>query len=420
MMKTLFSFLICMSLTSLPEAFAKAGGACPTQQLLSACNAGGAMAGFAGGGALGGGGGMQGPTADAGARTAQSSAAFGNAASQCRVSASQCAACTNPQQRQQCEQAVNGAANGLQAQSAGLGGDASSLLSAAAMMGAAMIPMLMKKDEEEQQQQQQAQQYEGALRPDGTIDCAKNDAYKYSACDRQMSATCKNAMSDVRCIAFANRYCNSSGAGDQYCNTVVAYQFCSQSGTSQCPSCLQLQADTSSECSADPAKCVFQPSPEIIEGMRAKCPTDPLYIGSSGTAIANNGAPAVTSPNNPAVNPNLAAPILPVSVSGSQGSSGSIASAGGTGQVSVMSAGGGQQLRDAKANNPTASTASSTGGSYSPSSVIGAPDRMAAVRKTASSGPTSDISGQYSQSVFSTNSQVIRAHCVAGRYKNCP
>jgi hypothetical protein len=422
MMNT-YKYILCFSLTLMtyaPPAPAKAGGGgCPTQELLNKCRANGMMAGATQGG-LNGGGGMYGSTADASSQIGAAGVRVGAAAGQCAASAADCAKCTDPQQKQACEQAVGNAAGQMAQQSAGMGGDASSLLSAAAMMAAAALPMLMQ-----QQQQDDTPPpipYQGALRPDGTVDCAKPDAWQFAACDDKMAETCKVAMSDSRCIHFANRYCNAAGVGTQYCGTVVAYNFCSDGTKNNCPSCLQLQKETSETCIQSPATCLAQNSPEETEKFRATCPNDPVFVGNGNPVQVANGTPALPGPGTaqgngpPPANPGLPAPILPASKNPS----------GGPGQIAVMSVKGSQpgtqpgSNRDAYNNNPTGKAGSGSGYSAMSGSFGSGSARDVASGTIRSTGPAPDVNGQFSPSLFATSSQVIRTHCALGKFNNCP
>lgn len=376
------------------EATAAGGGSC-SQKIVAKCKSSGQAAGQTG---FTGGSGMYGNASTGSAETLAAGARVGAAAKDCKASAKQCDQCPEAE-REQCKKDVEGAAGNMEAQSAGMG-DAGAAMGAIAGMMAGILPMLLQKKKEDEQNKAN----ESALRPDGSIDCSKNDAYMFTQCDEQLSTACKNAMTDPRCVNFAGRYCPSTGSGTPYCNTVAAYNYCSPGGRDTCPSCLQLQKESSEACQLDPAQCLAQNSAAELQKARAQCPTDPIFAAMPASSATS---PVVAVPGATPVagggvnNPNLPPVVLPKSLS--------TASVNGT------------ATRDAYSNNPSgqvssgASSASSSAGSGSGTAI-----RDTAAIRTASVGPAPDVVGPYGPSVFATSSQVIRSHCAAGKFLNCP
>lgn len=228
-------------------------------------------------------------------------------------------------------------------------------LTNALLMGGMMAAMTANQDKN---QDQQEPQYNGALQKDGTIDCSKADAYRFSACDSHLEAQCQSSIETSACQAFSQRYCGSSGGGigTSYCRTVMAWNFCQTSGRSLCPSCLQLQRRNSEGCTENPSLCMAQDSGSEISKARTTCPTDPIF--SDPTYASAEG---YTSELSTSGGDSLPAVVLPQSVS---------------------SAGG----RDVAQAN------------------VG--------------GPASDVQGQYGPSVFATSTSVIKKRCEEGRL-NC-
>lgn len=324
----------------------------------------------------------------------------------------------------------------------------SGLLGAAAGMLGAM--MNKKKDQKPQQMPQlpQPQPQDGALLPNGAIDCSKPDAHRYSACNDHLVQDCMGQMGTARCNAFSDRYCGSTtpvnlgdgaaasssgsgeGRGSQFCRTVMATNFCKQAGRSNCPSCLQLAAFNSPACRSNPAMCVAQNSPDQINQARQTCPTDPAF---SDPAFANVGGGSQLPPplRNEPTNP----PVLPPLAGGGSSSGGTSGgtTAGGSpqtpsgGGVSTFSAASASAVATASEESAVGSAAREGGGG-SVGSYVASSGRSAAVRPPAGAGarevqlrgPASDVHGAYGPSVFATGSQTLRARCEAGKLLGCP
>lgn len=460
-MKNIIKSFICLSLSltvyapaasaKLPPAGQKVKGKgrkCKDvqQDLINQCKANGMAAGSTSAVA---GDGSQQRVYNAGAEAARVSSDLSDVSEECKKSKKECEQCEaeNKDDKQQeekeraaCAGAIVGAAGTIEQQSKSVGGDAGSMLGAAALMGAALAPAIMaamkKDDKDDGEKQKLPAEADGTLRPDGSIDCSKPSAWQFQPCDVTTAETCKTAMEDARCKTFANRYCNAGGVNTAYCNTVVAYQFCTTGGGhAGCPSCDNLAKNTSTGCINDPAKnnCLQQNSPEETEKQRPMCPNDPVFAGGGGGAqvAVNTGAGAGTGTGGsaPPTNPNLPAPILPAGSNGQQAAINN--PSGGSGQVAVMSVGGAaKQGRDAYNNNPLGSQSGGSpagaGGGYAAMSAGGAKIGGSAsggggsARDVASSGPAPDVGGQFSPNLFATSSQVIRNRCAAGRFNNCP
>ncbi len=416
-MKPLIKFILCLSLTNLivlPEAFAK-GGSC-TAKIVGKCKTAGRAAGETD--AVTGGASNPG-ILGVGAAATGTGRRMAAAGEECKASAADCEKCP-PAEREQCKKEVEGAAGDMKAQSAGMG-DAGAALGAIAGLAGALIPLLMKKEEEEKPP---AQDPNAAMQCNNgvcTVDCSKNDAFNYQGCNDKLAASCKNAMSDWRCVSFANRYCNAEGVGSQFCNSAVAYAFCAPGGHDMCPSCLQLQKENSPACIQNPALCIGQNSPDETEKLRGACPNDPVFVGGGTPGfqtgpLAGGGVNPVP-PTAGGTNPNLPPPVLPAGgVNGGNPPAG-----GGGGTVAVQSVGGSQPGRDAHNNNPTGG-AGGIAAQSAAGAVGGTPTRDMAGggMRTASVGPAPDVNGQFGPSLFATSSQVIRSRCAAGRFMNCP
>lgn len=433
--KLILCFAVTMSFS--PEAFAK-GGSC-TAKIVGKCKKAGheiggtdmAIGDFEGSTAVGS---KKASGALGGKKTAMSAAA-----GECASSAAECDKCP-PAEREQCKKEVGQAAGDMQAQSAAMG-DAGAMLGAAAGLLGAMLPMLMKKDEEEENKQQQNPNAAMQCNQQGqcTLDCSKNDAFQYPACAAQLSNSCMNAMSDFRCVNFANRYCNAEGVGTPYCNRALAYQFCSAGGKDQCPTCMWLQKVNSPACAEDPALCLEHPTAAATEAQRPYCPNDPVFVGVGNAGYGGVAGGGTQPPGggtvNPPTNPNLPPPILPAGTGGTGTGTGGTAGGGtggttGGGKTIVTQTAGG---RETHRNNPTggygAQTANGGTGAGGTGGATGTTGGTAG-RDTAgtggyrtastSSGPTSDINGEHGPSLFSTASQVIRNRCANAQFFHCP
>lgn len=328
---------LAMTATLIPE-MARAGSC--SEKIINRCKDGGRDA-WNGGGDLGSG--MYGGTSSLSSANQSQGIKMGQAASACKDMKGQCKSCPKAEQ-QECEKGLDKAGGEMKAQSASMG-DMSSMLGAMAGLAAAAMQMANQQDKDEQQQQQN----NSALQPNGQIDCSKQDAYMFPDCDSLLSASCKNAMEDPRCTAFANRYCGGQGVsaagvigpgvpyggagqgvGSMFCGFVAAYGYCRSGGHDSCPSCLRLQKESSQVCQSNPAMCLAQNSPEVLANSRAQCAGDPVYADPSvaGAAAFVNG--------NGTQMPTTGGAGSPIAVLPGQGGGG-----GGTPVVNPVAGGGG-------------------------------------------------------------------------------
>ncbi len=363
----------------------------------------------------------------------------------------------------ECAQAAGVAGDAAKTQSAtGAGGGGGNMMTGM-MMGAAMgalaAMMMQKKDDKPQPPPVNPL---AALQPNGQIDCSKQDAYNYQACNGYMETKCNTQLDEATCVAFEGRYCSGSGTtapppvaaaappaidpatgiimsapvmgaagegvGTSFCQNVMAYNYCKTSGREQCPSCLQLAKNASPACTQNPGLCLAQNSLPEIEKAKQSCPTDPAFSNPAYTAGGGAQVPPNIAAGAPAV-------VLPQSV-GSSAAAGRGNSAG----TSTVSTGGGQEAligstvgsransaqREGQANaniNGNSGAGVSTG--YTPSSVGG---NSSGGREFASAGNSyrpssvggpSDIESKFGPSLFTTSSQVIRNRCQTGRLNNC-
>jgi len=175
-----------------------------------------------------------------------------------------------------------------------------------------------------EQQKDADQKKQNALARNGTLDCSKNRGDRYRDCDNYFLAQCSQAISAGQalpgnCSLFSQRFCGTSGTdsivvvtpsddpplnprndspplggtgegvGSPFCTNYTAYNFCRTAGRENCPSCQQLQVNSSAACQSNPALCLAQNSPDQLQAARAACPTDPIFAtaaGSAGTASA--------------------------------------------------------------------------------------------------------------------------------------
>lgn len=449
----LFAAALSMSGIYLPEA--SAAGAC-AQKIIGKCQANGRDAGGTDGTA---GSNLFGNATTGSTEAGAASRRMAGAAKGCRDMKKECAKCPQAE-RKQCEEGLEGSAGQMDAQSAGMG-DASALMGMAAAMAAAAMQMAKKDKEEEEQQQNQS-----AFLGNGQYDCTKPDAMQFQACDAILAKSCRNAMEDWRCPMFANAYCGSArGANDRsFCGFVQAYNFCRPGNANDCPSCKELQKQTSQICAANPAACIGQNSPDVIAATTPlHCATtnggDPMLRDPAIIAALGQGAGYVnpgTGGGAPPGNGGLAPPVIPGG--GAPGGGGPPAGGGGipvvnpnpgAGGGGVPVAGGppvpppvgngggggvgiaGAGIRDgnAPAGQAGGINASAGGGGVAAGTVIsiasvgggggireGQPGRQVAN----AGGPAPDVQGQYGPSVFSMGTQAIRNKCAAGKFMHCP
>lgn len=375
-------------------------------------------------------------------------------------------------------QAGEAGAGGSETQSAASGGgDAMGMIGP--MLGALAAMMANKKKEEEPQDY-------GALRPDGSLDCSKADAYQFADCATHLQNTCNANMESGLCRSFRGVYCagaaapavggaptvlpvtkpiasptpapglvNSGsgvaiqaaamyapppmqpgmGSSSGFCQMVAYYDYCSQGGRDNCPSCLQLQQMKGSPaCAQNPAACIQMNSPDVIAKAPAMCGGDPIVVANKGTssgtipvgAIAggNPGQVAISLPGNngtPVVGGGGAgapAVVLPQTAAGRAAQLGMKTASANQGAVREGAAPG-------VAGNADGSSNSASGSSYSAQSAgsaRGAGREVAGVLPASKTqaGPAPDVQGQFGPSVFAMGSQAIRNRCAAGKFLNCP
>jgi hypothetical protein len=272
----------------------------------------------------------------------------------------------------------------------GGGGDMSSLgpmLGMAALGLGAM--MMMKKNDSS------ASDNASAFNADtGTVDCSKADAAQYSDCTTYLTNTCTPQLASgqltASCAAFTSSYCSSTvaagsqttrqistgsavqvniaGTGDGHDGTYfqAAFQHANCDGHADrqtCPACSQLASSSSAACTANPSECLAQNSISQLNAMTKLCPNDPTIALAQKT---NPGAVATGAPGDPST------PVV----------------------VPTLSTSG-----------ISTSSVSRSADSIMPSSV--------------STGPASDVQGQFGPSVFAMGSQLLRQHCQTGKL-NCP
>lgn len=279
---------------------------------------------------------------------------MGGASGDCESLASQCKSKCSAAEVAQCEKEVREAAAQLAAQSgscaansaaaqstqdgmSGGGMDPGALLGALAGLAGAM----MQKKEEKPKDT-------GALRPDGSLDCSKADAYQFSDCVPHLQARCNSNMEDQLCANFSNTFCQGAGPGagsagppavlpgqppaagpsvpvnggsgvsiqaaavpmppalqpgagngSGFCQMVVEYAYCRVGGRDSCPACLHLQQMKTPACQSNPAACMAQDSPEVIARSAQMCPGDPIVVakrGQNGGTIPVGSSGPVGSP----------------------------------------------------------------------------------------------------------------------------
>ncbi len=273
----------------------------------------------------------------------------------------------------------------------GSGFDPSSLIPALSGM------MNPKKEEKKKKE-------DTALNPDGTLNCAKPDAYKFNGCAQKIAAKCMFNFDNSDCQKFQNIYCSDepsdmiqnasakplekgTGNSSSYCKALTAHNYCQGdvAGRSQCPSCLELSAMQTQACKDNPSLCLAQNSPEQIAANKSMCPNDPKYEdvnyvkgGSSyysdSPVTDDNSTITVTGDGVDEDGNALPDVVLPQSVS----------------KASVQSA-------------------SRT------------PSNSAAFRgQVVDPGPASDVTGMQGPTLFSTASEAIQSKCLVQQFFNCP
>lgn len=361
-----------------------------------------------------------------------------------------------------------------------------------ALAGAGLAYMMAKKQEEEQKKKQMEQQLAQqlammrALQPNGTLDCSKPDAFQYADCNGYLANLCTQKMaanvfqSDGPCRTFASRYCGGGGlassrtgvagsppayipigslppptlaapsandmaglpamaqVGDGlasdpgFCQSVLAYNYCTQPGRNQCPSCVQLAQSRTQGCQANPASCLAQNSPEQVNLARQNCPTDPMFanpalaavgLGATGGGL-NPGAPAVVLPQNKKRGLSTASAVHGSGSGSGVGVAGGSSVSGGDSHAKVLAASSaGSASRDGRPSRGIgAPSQTSSSSSFAPASAGSSTDRVAGggssgrdVASSVTDGPAPDVQGQFGPSVFAVGSQAIRQWCQAGK-----
>ncbi len=419
--------------------------------------------------------GMNGAAAGLSGSTAAGAKGFADAAKACEGKKSECKTKCSQKDVSSCEDAVQaraddfgGQSDAFNQQSTDAGntatnsgsGDGMGMIAPLAMAaGAGLLGYMLGKNANKDKDEG------GALQPNGSIDCSKRDAAKYSDCDQYLSSTCASSATSTtvsaNCSAFNERYCagttttgtqtekklgsgavvqinlagSGTGLGTPYCQNIVAGNFCKTSGRESCPSCLHLSASQSQACVANPALCLAQNSPDQIANAKVSCPTDPAF---SNPNYANGGGAQV---------PGQVATGIPVILPGG-GSPGSSAAASGVplggggvsgapvvvpgsgvavsgGATVVRSVAGAAVREGASLGSSSSAAGASAGGSNYQVSSVGSGREVAGTGGTtsaasASRGPASDVQGKYGPSLFALSTQIISQHCKAGKYHGCP
>lgn len=322
------------------------------------------------------------------------------------------------------------------------------LLGAAAGFGAAK---LMDKDKDKKDKDKDANKSQDAVVCDANnncaVDCTKDTAWEYSDCNEQEATACASNLSDSTCQQFSGRYCsvdaaegttvdgytkdkNGEGIGTAFCDKVAATNYCAASGRDQCPSCLQLNNSQLAACQANPSLCLAQNTAAQIEQAKTTCPDDPIFANPEYTA---GGSATVTDPNAPdpvVSDPNATAVTATdaTSNSASAPSSTSFVTASANSPAAVASSAMGQAPDVASGSGSTGFNSGGMGGGMGVASVGGRtasggilPGRVASASASGgiNRGPASDVSGQYSSSLFLESSQAIAKRCQQGRLLHC-
>lgn len=258
------------------------------------------------------------------------------------------------------------------------------LWGAAAGAGVAFLMNRNRKDDDDSEDLD----YNGALQPNGSIDCSKPDAIFYRDCNTQNEARCITMLDEPTCQQFSTRFCGPAGGGapltlkpepppgvnfqvdpktllgapgegmaSGYCKGVVAWNYCKGPGRETCPSCQAISKNQSAACAQNPALCLAQNSKSELDKAKLSCPTDPAF---SDPTLIGGASPVGTPPDPNTPDAGLPAVILPQST--------------GRGVATVST-------------------------SY---------------------GPAPDVDGQFGASLFSASTQAIRKRCQAGKLNNCP
>lgn len=317
------------------------------------------------------------------------------------------------------------------------------LLGAAAGFGAAKL--LDKDKDKKDKDSDDANKSQDAVVCDAdnncAVDCTKDTAWEYSDCNEQEATACASNLSDSTCQDFSGRYCstdtaegttidgytkdkNGEGIGTAFCDKVAATNYCATSGRDQCPSCLQLNNSQLAACQANPSLCLAQNTTAQIEQAKTTCPDDPIFANPEYTA---GGSATVTDPNAPdpvVTDPNATTATESTTASNSTASS---STSFVTASVKSRQAAGGQ-ASDVASGNGSSGFESGSGGGMGVASVGGRtasggilPGRVASASASGgiSRGPASDVSGQYSSSLFLESSQAIAKRCQQGRLLHC-
>lgn len=183
------------------------------------------------------------------------------------------------------------------------------VLGAAAGLGAMCLMGTLcddgKKDEDEKS-------------ADMPVNCQKDeDAYQKSECKDYFLLQCTGYLSAPGCEDFSPYYCGISeseetsetstastyqqGAGSDYCQIVIASQYCERSGREACPSCQNLARMSSDACKENPSVCLPQMTAEDKQMAQNTCPTDPIFsdpqFASGGSSDSNSDSvPEGTGP----------------------------------------------------------------------------------------------------------------------------
>lgn len=131
---------------------------------------------------------------------------------------------------------------------------------------------------------------------DRPVHCQKDeDAYQHSECKDYFLLQCTGYLMAPGCDKFSEYYCgltskhsdddattptastHQAGEGSEFCQVVVATQFCEKKNRETCPSCQQLARINSEGCKKDPYLCSSQMTDDDKKIAQNTCPTDPIF-----------------------------------------------------------------------------------------------------------------------------------------------
>lgn len=386
----------------------------------------------------------------------------------------------DPQDAKACKQAGQDAASNMKAQSDSLGANSSSLSSMLPMLlGVGAMAAMMAMQKQQQQQAPPPQPTYGALQPNGGLNCAMADSYKYADCDSYLStiacvgygnpttvpagppvtgtivAAPGGMMAQPDCASFTQRYCspsqvpgtamgdvlpngvttqvNIAGMGEgystPYCQNYAATAWCNDptfgASRQSCSACRTLVSNTGQTCSLNPQLCMAQnSSPAAADGNPA-CQGQPVYqptipigtvtAGNAASANGGSGAIQAVASGGPATGSGLSNSGPTVATTLPQS----------VGANSAAALAGIKRAGALRASGQAAREGAGNGEGVHPGSVNS--DYLAAAggvilprSASVSRGPASDVQGPYGPSLFAMGTQVYRQRCQAHQFNNCP